>query len=240
MAVARSYRDCKIMCDPYYVNGRKYVDILTPAGTTKRVRFYTDYEYQKMYGEPFVPTVQKTEKEKLGFVDGFITIFKGSTYPHKDWLKEHGARYTKLFNWSFASDVEWPEDELPEDLEPIQIPWEAVAADSEHLLPESEVRAYIESLMYEPSNSQYVGVVGERIEETLTVTRAITLESYYGTSMMHIMEDADGNVFVWVTKAKSYPEGKVVTLRGTVKEHREYKGTPQTVLTRCKEIATEE
>ena len=90
--------------------------------------------------------------------------------------------------------------------------------------------------MYEPSNSEFVGEVGDRIEETLTVTKAITLEGYYGTSMMHIMEDESGNVYVWITKAKNYPEGKVVTLRGTVKEHKEYKGTKQTVLTRCKEI----
>lgn len=235
MAVAKSYRDCKVLCDPFIVNGRKYVNIETPAGTQKRVRFYSDAEYFKMYGETFAPAVPVSEKDKLGFVNGYITIFKGNTYPHKDWLKENGARFTRLFNWSFASDVEWPEAELPEDLEPLQIPWEAVSADG-HLLPETEVRSYIESLMYEPSNSEFVGEVGDRIEETLTVTKAITLEGYYGTSMMHIMEDESGNVYVWITKAKNYPEGKVVTLRGTVKEHKEYKGTKQTVLTRCKEI----
>ena len=235
MAVAKSYRDCKITCDPYIVNGRKDVDIETPAGTTRRVRYYSDAEYLKMYGEPFAPVAPLSEKDKLGFVNGYITIFKGNTYPHKDWLKENGARFTKLFNWSFASNVEWPEAELPEDLEPIQIPWDAVSSEG-HLLPETEVRSYIESLMYEPSNSTFVGVIGERIEETLTVTKAITLEGYYGTSIMHIMEDKDGNVYVWTTKAKNFPEGKTLVLRGTIKDHKEYKGTKQTILTRCKEI----
>ena len=235
MAVARSYRDCKILCDPFIVNGRKYVNIETPAGTQKRVRFYSDAEYFKMYGEAFAPATPVSEKDKLGFVNGYITIFKGNTYPHKDWLKEHGARFTKLFNWSFASDIEWPEAELPEDLESIQIPWEAVSS-NDHLLPESEVRSYIESLMYEPSSSEFIGEIGDRIELTLTVTKAITLESYYGTSIMHIMEDDTKNVFVWTTKAKNFPEGKVVTLRGTIKDHKEYKGIKQTILTRCKEI----
>lgn len=239
MAVARSYRDCEILCAPFIQNGRKYVNIKTPAGTERRVRYYSDAEYFKMYGEEFAPTAPISEKDKLGFVNGYITIFKGNTYPHKDWLKEHGARFTKLFNWSFASDVEWPEAELPIDLEPLQIPWEAVSAD-DHLLPEAEVRSYIESLMYDPSNSEYVGEIGDRIEETLTVTKAVTLESYYGTSIMHIMEDAIGNVFVWITKAKNYPEGKVVTLRGTIKDHKEYKGTKQTILTRCKEMSIDE
>lgn len=239
MAVARSYRDCEILCAPFIQNGRKYVNIKTPAGTERRVRYYSDAEYFKMYGEEFAPTAPISEKDKLGFVNGYITIFKGNTYPYKDWLKEHGARFTKLFNWSFASDVEWPEAELPTDLEPLQIPWEAVST-NDHLLPETEVRSYIESLMYEPSNSEYVGEIGDRIEETLTVTKAVTLESYYGTSIMHIMEDAVGNVFVWITKAKSYPEGKVVILRGTIKDHKEYKGTKQTILTRCKEMSIDE
>jgi hypothetical protein len=188
-----------------------------------------------MYGEAFAPATSVSEKDKLGFVNGYITIFKGNTYPHKDWLKENGARFTKLFNWSFASDIEWPEAELPEDLESIQIPWEAVSS-NDHLLPESEVRSYIESLMYEPSSSEFIGEIGDRIELTLTVTKAITLESYYGTSIMHIMEDDAKNVFVWTTKAKNFPEGKVVTLRGTIKDHKEYKGIKQTILTRCKEI----
>lgn len=235
MAVARSYRDCKVLCDPFIQNGRKYVNIETPAHTHKRVRWYSDAEYFKMYGEAFKPVVPQTEKERLGFVNGYITIFKGSTYPHKDWLKEQGARFTKMFNWSFASNVEWDEENLPEGLEPLQIPWEAVSYNDE-LLPENDVKAYIDSLMYEPSNSEFVGNVGDRIEETLTVTKAITLESYYGTSIMHIMEDNSGNVYVWITKAKNYPEGKVVTLRGTIKEHKEYKGTKQTILTRCKEV----
>ena len=239
MAVAKSYRDCEILCNPFVQNGRRYVNIKTPSGIERQVRYYSDAEYFKMYGEEFTPVTPLSEKDKLGFVDGYITIFKGNTYPHKDWLKANGARFTKLFNWSFASNVEWPEDELPEDLEPLQVPWEAVSA-NDHLRPEAEVRTYIESLMYEPSDSVFVGEIGERIEETLTVTKAVTLESYYGTSIMHIMENEDGNVFVWITKAKNYPEGKIVTLRGTIKDHKEYKGTKQTILTRCKEICTDE
>lgn len=235
MAVAKSYRDCEILCNPFISNGRKYVNIKTPSGLEKRVRFYSDAEYFKIYGEPFAPVAPVSEKDKLGFVNGYITIFKGNTYPHKDWLKEQGARFTKLFNWSFASDVEWDEEDLPADLEPLEIPWEAVS-ENDHILPESKVRAYIESLMYEPSNSEYVGEIGERIEEVFTVTKAFTFDGYYGTSTMHIMEDADGNVFVWTTASKSFPEGKVMTLRGTIKDHREYKGTKQTILTRCKEV----
>jgi hypothetical protein len=33
-----------------------------------------------------------------------------------------------------------------------------------------------------------------------------------------------------------YNEDAVVTLRGSVKDHKEYKGIQQTILTRCKEV----
>jgi hypothetical protein len=234
MAVARSYINCEIVSEPYTQDGRNYVNIKTRSGVQRRVRWYSNEEYYKMYGEVYAPKPHLTEKEKLGFSSGFITIFKGSTYPHKDWLKENGARFNKIFNWSFAGDVEIPAD-LPEDLEPLQIPWEAVST-NDKLNSETEIRAYLDSLLYEPSNSEYVGEIGEKITDTFTVTRAIVLNGYYGMSIMHILEDANGNVYIWNTTARNYPEGKVVTLCGTVKDHREYKGTKQTILTRCKEI----
>jgi hypothetical protein len=61
--------------------------------------------------------------------------------------------------------------------------------------------------------------------------------------------DADGNVFVWKTTGsvgedrtdnigRDYfykPEnGESVKVSGTIKEHNEYRGEKQTVLTRCK------
>jgi hypothetical protein len=51
---------------------------------------------------------------------------------------------------------------------------------------------------------------------------------------IHIMEDDDGNVYVWRTLAEKMAEGRTYKVRGTVKEHGEYNGTKQTVLTRCK------
>ena len=53
---------------------------------------------------------------------------------------------------------------------------------------------------------------------------------------MHIMEDADQNVYVSTTAAKSWSEGTVHQIRGTVKDHKTYKNTKQTVLTRCTEL----
>jgi hypothetical protein len=77
--------------------------------------------------------------------------------------------------------------------------------------------------------------VGERLELTLIVTRAIELETGYGGTM-HIMEDEEGNVFVWSTNARSWSEGSEHKIKGTVKDHSTYRNTRQTILTRCTEV----
>jgi hypothetical protein len=81
--------------------------------------------------------------------------------------------------------------------------------------------------------SEYQGTVGERIKKTLTVKRVFVYDSYYGVTHTHIMEDADGNVYKWVS-GSSLSEDETYTLKGTVRAHDDYKGIKQTILTRCK------
>lgn len=68
--------------------------------------------------------------------------------------------------------------------------------------------------------------------------------SYYGTEMrIYSMEDAEGNVYVWKTSSFMYTDeneygaikkGDKVVIAASVKGKSEYKGQPQTVLTRVK------
>ena len=53
---------------------------------------------------------------------------------------------------------------------------------------------------------------------------------------MHIMTGTDSNEYVWVTASKSWAPGAVKTIRGTIKNHRVYKGVKQNILTRCLEV----
>jgi hypothetical protein len=51
---------------------------------------------------------------------------------------------------------------------------------------------------------------------------------------MFIFNDEQGNCIVW--KATSNPSmeiGQTYSVKGTVKDHTDYKGTKQTLLTRC-------
>ena len=102
------------------------------------------------------------------------------------------------------------------------------------------------------AQSSYVGQVGERIRFKVKVTddrRAyrvlftkVVPISWNMSSMTHVVEliDVDGNVYKWNASnldaldsaiAEGATELEVV---GTVKEHSEYKGVKQTVITRCR------
>ena len=237
MAVAKSYKDLPICGEPYEKNGRKYVVVECKNGHRKEVRWYTDAEYAKMYPEDETTGYKKlrSRKDVLGFSKGYITIIKGDAYPFKDWLKENGAVYRTFWGWSFASDIELPQ--FPAGLEPKQLLWESVAyVDEDELKSQSAIDEAVAALIYEAGSSEWQGEVGDRIERTLTVTKVVECDGYYGTSKMFLFTDEEENIYVWNTTTKDYEVGKVVSLRGTIKELSVFRNTKQTILTRCKEI----
>lgn len=84
------------------------------------------------------------------------------------------------------------------------------------------------------ANSQHIGNVGERI--IVQVTSAICLTSWeteWGITRIYKFVDENGNVYTWKTSS-FIADDEIKTVKGTVKEHKEYKGIYQTELTRCK------
>ena len=240
MPVAKSYQELEIVGDVFVSSGRQYVNVKLKSGKLKTVRWYTDAEYRKMYPEVVAvarsadPT-SKSQKEVLGFTKGYITIFKGDTYAEIDWFRASIARYTRWWGWYIISTEEVPTD-LPTGLTPVRLPWELVGQEDGNLKPEHLVKEAVESIIYDESESEYVGSIGERLELFLTVERTIELDGSYGRSTMHIMRDDCGNLFVWTTASKSWSAGTEHHIKGTVKDHRKYKNECQTVLTRCLEV----
>lgn len=93
----------------------------------------------------------------------------------------------------------------------------------------------------EKAISQYVGQIGERIEVKGTYVKSGSWEqpSYAGFGMttmyVHTFKDADGNKFTWKTQnGVSFEYGENVVVKGTIKNHSEYRDEKQTELTRCK------
>lgn len=100
------------------------------------------------------------------------------------------------------------------------------------------------------SDSQWVATPKKRLDLTLTLVNDYMYEgcsySYYDNGVRHIytFRDEQGNCYVWKTQKviDCYDEdteewtdaevGSTVKMRATVKEHSEYKGTKQTVITR--------
>ena len=90
--------------------------------------------------------------------------------------------------------------------------------------------------------SQYVGEIGEKLElNAMYVKKAwFDFRGPFGKEermFVHTFKDSDGNLLVWKTSSSSLPdisEGNPVEIKGTVKEHSEYKEEKQTILTRCK------
>lgn len=236
--VAKSYQTAEILGEPFLSNGRYYVQIKTQKGVLKTVRWYSLKEYAKMYPNEPAPKEEekvvrlKNQKEVLGFSKGYITIFKGNTYEDKEYFKLNHARYSKFWGWYFISTDEIPDD-LPEDVEPVRLDWELIGNEDDTIKPEHQIIAAVESLIYEPDSSEYQGEIGERLELTLTVEKAIELEGYFGRNTLHVFRDSNNNCYVWTTAARSWEEGTEHHLTGTVKEHKTYKGVKQTILTRC-------
>ena len=100
--------------------------------------------------------------------------------------------------------------------------------------------------------SKHLGTIGEKLSAVVTLVGEYEFTSfafsYYGsTTYIYTMADDEGNVIVWKTtstmcipldkedRARYYPhKGDRIRISGRIKEHGEYKGTAQTVLTRCK------
>lgn len=240
--VAKSYQGLKQICEPYQgEKNRWYVKVRTNSGEEKEVRFYTEAEYRKIYkdvpaGPLRIPGDQKTA---LGFGKlGFIWIFKGyNNAKHYDFFSASPARYARTWGWYEVSSENIPDwfYDIPEGVQPIRLYWNDVGQENGQLKPEQEVTNFCDTLLYDAQPSEFHGEVGERLELTLTVTNAIELEGKYGHSIMHVMENENGDVFLWTTSSKHWNPETVHHLRGTVKAHNVYRGTKQTVLTRCTE-----
>ena len=90
--------------------------------------------------------------------------------------------------------------------------------------------------------SEHQGTVGDKDHCARVTLKAVTgLSSTYGWTTILIFKSEHGHAYVWKTSnAPNHPEtgaeiavGNSFILCGTIKEHSEYKGTKQTVMTRC-------
>lgn len=86
-------------------------------------------------------------------------------------------------------------------------------------------------------NPEPFGEVGKRYPLTLTCRFTREVESDYGVSVLHKLQDTEGHLFTWFASgAYAIEEGETVAVKATVKDHRAYNGDRETVLTRVKAV----
>jgi hypothetical protein len=98
----------------------------------------------------------------------------------------------------------------------------------------SIVGSYYARMRPKGASSTFQGVKGQKMEIEVTVDEVRTLEFSY----LHKMRDGHGNRFTWFATKPALKShvGKTIKIRGTVKDHNEFKGNKSTVLTRVKAL----
>jgi len=87
------------------------------------------------------------------------------------------------------------------------------------------------------ATSRHVGDVGQRIELEATCIGATIVDGRFGVSTLVKLRDGTGNVFAWFAsgvRTDEFEPGRSYSLAGTVKAHKEFRGVPETHLTRVR------
>lgn len=83
------------------------------------------------------------------------------------------------------------------------------------------------------NNSEYYGKVGEKFEIVAKNFKFVTsFNGMYGYTNLYRFE-FENSIFVYFSSS-SFEDAETVKIKGTIKDHREYNGEKQTVVTRCK------
>lgn len=82
--------------------------------------------------------------------------------------------------------------------------------------------------------SNHMGEVGQKLTIECESFKCLSCwENQYGLTFLYQIVDKAGNIYKWFA-SKSVDEDNVRTVTGTVKDHSEYNGVKETILTRCK------
>lgn len=199
-------------------------------------------EYEKLLSDRRAERAKKKAPEtngkffaKFGLnADGDCWIAMGDTYSRREELKADGATYNDYFGWHYSEErpgtVKVQRDQVMEQYGNGTFHFRDFAPDIVKKIREANGPK---------GTSEWIGRVGDTLNMVLTLRRVGSYETHFGfraqTVEVFTFTDQAGNALVW--KTSSFPqldEGNQYRVRGTVKEHCEYRGERQTVLTRCK------
>lgn len=169
--------------------------------------------------------------------DSYVTLLQGDTYAVKTWLKEHGAKYNRIYNWYFPHDVEVPE-QLPAEVTPVKFETENLFdEDGNFITDERLLQLIIDSFRYPPSESAWVGKIGETMPLVLQYKNSRSICSQFGVTNVYTFVDANNNVFKsMTTRALPVEEDLWYTMSARIKNHQMYRNERQTMISYIKNV----
>lgn len=188
--------------------------------------------------------------KQQGFnAEGKTWVVLGNTFEVKDQLKEAGCKYTGILGWHTDHQLDGY-DMLMLDVSECYdkdyagiYRWQQWKNDG----LEEKIKEANQKAIASRSKSQHVGKVGDRIKIKATLTGFHSYKTQFGDMNIYTFTDIFNNVLVWKTSSyldrivgdicKPVQKGEMVELKATIKDHDEYQGIKQTVLTRCKVVA---
>ena len=238
MPVEKTYASMEIEGEPFKENGRMYINVRAKSGI-KKVRWYSDAEYKRMYPEEEVKhdIMDFNARHAFGFGDlGFITIYKAPESVLEVFVNEHREFFRRNLTFGYYTPSRINLPELPSNICPIRLYWKDVMDHDNRMKPHEIVTKLVASLIGNKTESKYQGSINEWLQKTVTIKDKKSNESHFGTKHIYSLIDEDGNAYVWETGAKDYALDTTVSLKMKVKEHKEIDGNEITIVWYCKEI----
>lgn len=236
MPVAKTYTTFAINGEQFQENGKTYVNVVTPKGL-KKVRWYTDAEYKRMYPDTVTEhdIMNFNARHAFGFDEkGYILIYKGKNV--EEWAETDRTNIWFNLTFGYYTPSKFEQPVLAEGIEAIKLQWQDIVAHNDRMKSHEEVKKIVTALLHEESRSEFQGEIDTWLQKTVTIKEKKSKDSHFGTKHTYTMEDPENNTYIWETGTKNYPVAQTVSLKMKVKEHKEVNGEKVTVVWYCKEV----
>lgn len=135
--VAPSFQTMTVMSEVYMKNNKAYIDVKNEkTGTIRSVRWYTEAEYKKAYGNKSQENAAGGKSgfsgliHARGFSNGPIVVVRGAVAANEQWLAASTARYATDIGWYFVSTEPMPE-KVPSTLKGVLLSWEEMKGEDD-------------------------------------------------------------------------------------------------------------
>lgn len=128
MAVAPSFTNYKTLSEPFDDKGKMYIMVEHPnTHNSRKVRWYTEAEFSKLYGKKIVTTDRpqiKGLKQCRGFAEGPIKVLHSLDAKQELWCRNTmNCWYANGIGWYIASQ-NISSTIVPADIKTIELTWE--------------------------------------------------------------------------------------------------------------------